>query len=75
MVLFWVVIGVIVAVLGVAVVYDLRARRHRGVSSDFRAASRDSARREAQSRDATEARSRPSKMGGRGRFIGGGPGP
>ena len=75
MVLFWVVIGVIVAVLGVAVVFDLRARHHRSVTGDFRAASRDSARREAQSRNATEARSRPSKMGGRGRFIGGGPGP
>jgi hypothetical protein len=50
-------------VLVVAVAFDLRARRHRHLAAEFRESGRVSGRRAAQTRDATNARDRPTRMG------------
>lgn len=60
------IIGPVVLVLAVAIAYDLKARRRRGLSGDFKEAGRLSARRNAQDRRSREARARPNKMGGPG---------
>lgn len=60
------IVGVVVAVLLVAVGYDLRARRHRRLFGDFSEAARNSTRSEVWNRRAQDARTRPSKTFGRG---------
>lgn len=64
MVIFGIVIGVVVVVVGVAMAYDLRARRHRALSEDFRESGRLSSRRAAHDRKAAAARNRPTTIGG-----------
>ena len=60
------IIGALVLVLGVAIAYDLRARRHRRLSGDYKEAGRITARRNAQDRRSREGRARPTKMEGPG---------
>jgi hypothetical protein len=69
------IVGALVAVFGVAILFDLRARRHRGLSADFKESGRLSERRRAESARSGEARHRPTKMGGRGGPRRGSPGP
>jgi hypothetical protein len=59
-----IVVGTLVVVLGVAVAYDLRARRDRALSADFGEAGRVTSRRAAHDRKASEARNRPSQISG-----------
>ncbi len=50
----------LVLIIGVAVVYDLRARRrHRGLSGEFREEGRQNALRDEQNRRSPAARTRP----------------
>jgi hypothetical protein len=47
----------------VAVASDLRARHHRHLAAELRESGRVSGRRAARTRDATDARDRPTRMG------------
>ena len=51
-------------VFGLAIAYDLRARRRRNLSAEFKESGRLNSRRAARRRDSAEARTRPTSMGG-----------